>query len=298
MNIDINLNETATNETLPDNLIGENSQLDLELTLPDEEEQTIDLAKDEEVEAKTIAVIPSAYFRGLLKIIEIVSNNLSSNEILNINEGIIKTTYNSGYFYSDLTGLFNKNSWIFKDPKSAIKKLKLIAGNEQVVILESATKYILYSTIGDVKQQKITIQKLHDSIDTVPVEFDLGKNAPVSTLVVDPGVVSVITNAFKSIETIAYNVYLDEKTNEIVKIGIADEFEEYLLTSAGRTLVKYKTAELFPVTNAHETTIKIYDDEGIKKISVAFLNGINTIEFKTTLKPVTMDNARTDFSGI
>ena len=246
-------------EGLPSECVEENASIEINLELTAEEMQTETVSSvSVEDDEKQIASIRSAFYGGLIKVLSIVSKNLSSDNILQIKEGHILASYNGGYFFSDLTDLFNKNSWNIKDPKNAIARLNLIKGNDTVTILEAANKYIIYNESKGVIKQKTTFAKAKDSETNADIiKSDPGELKYETSL--DAGIVSNLVAAKASLSALHYNIIIDVDTYEVLELNVNQEFDELLLSDAGRTTMRYKTQDLFPHASSAGNILKIYE---------------------------------------
>jgi len=287
MNINIDeINDSQVSNDVPVDLFPSNSALSIDDVELQVESQENPEEKEETKNSVQIASIRAAAYGGLIKIIETVSKKMTSSDILKIKEGQIVSNMSGGYISSDLTAIFGKNNWELKDPNGALKRLKLIKGNNTVSIYDDKTRYIILNEDKGFVKQKMFINKTLNNMET----NNITKSNPGElkySMEIEGGIIANLITARASLNIDYYNLVIDSDTKELVSISINDEFTENFLTSAGRNIKKYRTLELFPVSKAEETKIDIYEDKnGVISSIVSFNDAVSKIEFQTVLKEI------------
>ncbi len=245
------------------------------------EDITEDIGKSDE--AKIIATFTSTKFGFFTAILDILSNKMESSDILDITKGKVLASLEGGLISCDLTAYFKDNDLSLKDPRNAIKLLKIIKGSTDIAIVDDLRKYIIYNTFEGEPKQIININKSNDSqkMQLVLPEFGDLKFSQV----LDPGDISALIATKAGYNALYYNIIIDVNTFELVEVNIEDKGTTKILNRKGRDLQRYRVKELFPVQKATQTIFKVFLLNNNDQTELMFLtensNDISTIVYQT-----------------
>ena len=218
------------------------------------------VAENEELNGTEIASIKSAYWGAFHTLVQLVSPDLGSADIISIVDGKLALSKDGGILEADLTDLFGKNSWHILGPKEVIKTLKLIKGGTKVTIMDDGPRNIIYNSDGDTVKTVVTVTKPETTNFMKVEEVDPGDFKVRKELTVE--MVGNLVAAKSALGALYYNVILDTDTHEILSIDVDSKFKENLLSSTGRTTERYKVKDLFPVPKPDNMLIEVYDKAG------------------------------------
>lgn len=236
------------------------------------EMQAIEMAIQQEAAAPTpvvpvalqpdanIAVIgemKSAYYGGFIKILEFLSDNMGSQDVIYIEDGKLSTLKGSGFIYCDLETLFGKNNFEIIDPKNAIKKLKLCRGGDLVSILDIKVdnKYrVISSTNGEANDiinifkpqtkdpQSVKAPSLETKRYSVELELDI---------------IAKLIEAKKAYEATYYTVVLEKDTYKLLGIELTEDYRHNFAVSTADT-IELKVFDPFPITKAEGIIFEVH----------------------------------------
>jgi len=219
----------------------------------------VELSEDKPDNGPIIADIKSAYWGGLLKVLDIVASGTGSDDELNITKGKLIINKNNGILQTDLTSLFNSNTLNLLNPLMQLKILKLITGEDGVRIIENDNQYIAYNHLNGEYKTVCKINKPSEDLSKIPIvatkllDTDLKhtENINLDTL-------TMLTTAHSNLGNYNYTVIIDATTHELININIDGKIGENFRAQTGRETIELKVQELFPANKPTECILKVY----------------------------------------
>ena len=219
-----------------------------------------EVEQNEDLSGTEIASVDAVFWKGFLKVLEIVSQDLTAVDIISINKGKLVLSRGSGILSGDLTDVFGTHTWHLKDPGNILKKLKLINGGDRITIMDADSSNIIYNVKKGEVNSSLKVTKTEESNSIVIDKIDPGELKHRISLDVEQ--VIQINKAKKTLGAREYNVIIDVNTHELLSIDINSELKFNFLSSTGRETMRYKVSELFPVPNPENNVIfEIYQKD-------------------------------------
>jgi hypothetical protein len=215
------------------------------------------IAFEQDSDIEIIGEMKSAYFGGFIKILEFLSDNMGSQDIIYIEDGKLSTLKASGFIYCDLETLFGKNNFEIIDPKNAIKKLKLCRGGDLVSILnvKSENKYRVISSFNGEANDIINIFKPQLKETQSVKAPTLGEKKFSVEMELD--IISKLIEAKKAYEATYYTIVLEKDTYRLVSIELTDDYK-HNFTSTTKETISLKVFDPFPITKAEGIIFEVH----------------------------------------
>lgn len=204
-----------------------------------------------------IGEMKSAYYGGFIKILEFLSDNMGSQDIIYIEDGKLSTLKGSGFVYCDLESLFGKNNFEIIDPKTAIKKLKLCRGGDLVSIIDmkNENKYRVISSTNGEANDIINIFK-PQSKDPQTVKAPTLDTKMFSTEL-ELDIIAKLIEAKKAYEATYYTIVLEKDTYKLLSIELTEDYKHNFAASNNET-VELKVFDPFPITKAEGIIFEVH----------------------------------------
>ena len=208
-------------------------------------------------EGGVIGEMKSAYYGGFIKILEFLSDNMGSQDVIYIEDGKLSTLKGSGFVFCDLETLFGKNDFEIIDPKNAIKKLKLCRGGDLVSIIDvkADNKYRVVSSSNGVANDIINIFKpqTRDPQSVKAPTLDTKQYSVEMEL----DIIAKLIEAKKAYEATYYTIVLEKDTFKLIGIELTDDYRHNFDTTNKET-ISLKVFEPFPITKAEGIIFEVH----------------------------------------
>jgi hypothetical protein len=239
-----------------------------------------------------IGEMKSAYYGGFVKILEFLSDNMGSQDVIYIEDGKLSTLKGSGFIYCDLESLFGKNNFEIIDPKNAIKKLKLCRGGDLVSIMDvkDDNKYRVVSSFKGEANDIINIFKpqTKDSQSVKAPTLDTKKYSVELEL----DIIAKLIEAKKAYDATYYTLVLEKDTYRLISIELTDNYRHNFSTTTAET-VSYKVFDPFPITKAEGIIFEIYSNDAAQKVYIQTIADVSI----TSIRYTEIASIKTDFDA-
>jgi len=231
---------------------------------------------------EVIADIPSEIYGAFIKILQFLSQGMSSQDIFFIKDGKLNSKKTVGFIYSDMSELFANNNIEIVDPSNAVKLLSLLKGGENVVFVKEGEQYIIATMDNNepIRSVVLPIPEVQaQDVITKPEIGDLVKSFDIPVDRIEDAI-----NASKVTDSSYFIVSLDSDHN-IISIETQDgKYKDIFMK--GTVDKQYKLFDLTLVSKPDNFKFEIHkneDDVWFKMISDIGLVNIEYLEKVDTL---------------
>lgn len=204
-----------------------------------------------------------AAWGGFIKTLEFLSKDLSKDDIISVENGLLDTNKDGVFIHCDLQNILGQISLSLINPQFSTKLLKIIRGGELVQIFADNTnqEYNFCSVLNG---------KIATKIKTKFTVTESNALVKGPTLTAQPYVKEISNSEKEVLRTIiagkaamendkAYRFGFSKIDNTLVSIGVDQDFTYYFQDSSIPTVV-YKVWYPFPVPNLDSCIIKFYNE--------------------------------------